>query len=186
MVDVLTVGAAGLQSVRNHTQRTHQVIHAHRAMHAAFTRNPKHGISMMALAKIHRLIGVDQLHIGTAHIGKMQGKAGEVVDIENALETRNKKGVDALNSLNQRWYNIKPVLAVASGGLHPGMIPALMKKMGKDIVAQFGGGCHGHPDGTYTGAKAIRQALTAAMKNIPLQRYAKDHEELRSALKLWG
>ena len=45
-------------------------IHMHRAMHAAFTRNPKHGISMLPIAKIARMMGGDQLHTGSG-AGKM-------------------------------------------------------------------------------------------------------------------
>ena len=44
--------------------------------------------------------------------------------------------------LEQKWYGVKPVLAVASGGLHPLMVPKLLNKMGLNIVMQFGGGCH--------------------------------------------
>lgn len=183
MVDILTCGWSGLQTVRNNCP---QVIHAHRAMHAALTRNPKHGISMMTIAKSARLIGVDQLHIGTAHVGKMEGSAGEAADIEAKIEEHVSKASPVFHSLNQGWFDIKPVFAVASGGLHPGMIPALLDRMGTDIVAQFGGGCHGHPDGTVAGAKAIRQALDAAMQKIPLKEYAKTHKELRIALDKFG
>jgi ribulose-bisphosphate carboxylase large chain len=58
--------------------------------------------------------------------------------------------------------------------------------MGNDIVAQFGGGCHGHPDGTYAGAKAIRQAMEATQKGVSLQEYAQTHLELSRALEKWA
>jgi len=58
--------------------------------------------------------------------------------------------------------------------------------MGKDVVLQAGGGIHGHPDGTIAGAKAMRQAVEASMKRIPLKQYAKTHEELKKALDKWG
>jgi ribulose-bisphosphate carboxylase large chain len=57
--------------------------------------------------------------------------------------------------------------------------------MGKDLVMQFGGGIHAHPDGTFRGAIAVRQALEAYMRKIPLKQYAKDHIELKHALKHW-
>ena len=65
-------------------------------------------------------------------------------------------------------------------------IPELIKAMGKDIIIQFGGGCHGHPDGTFYGARAIRQALGAAMKRIPLKTYAEHNIELKKALIKFG
>ncbi len=75
---------------------------------------------------------------------------------------------------------------MASGGLQPGSIPLLLKRMGKNIVMQFGGGCHGHPMGTKAGAMAIRQAMHAALHGMPLKKYAEAHEELRLALEKWG
>lgn len=182
MVDIITSGWAALQTLRNADLGL--VIHAHRAGHAAFTRNEKHGISMLAIAKIARLIGADQLHIG-AILGKMTGTRHEVKDIGENIENQiiHQKGTHALE---QKWHNIKPSLAVCSGGLHPGGIPSLMRIMGNNIVMQFGGGCHGHPDGTKAGAIAIRQALNSAIKKIPLKTYAKDHKELRRALDKFG
>jgi len=187
MVDILTIGWAGLQTVRNYNKKIKKVIHAHRAMHGALTRNPKQGISMMTLAKIARLIGVDQLHIGTAGVGKMHGGRNEELDVEYEIENQHiNERDDFHHTLRQDWHSIKPVLAVASGGLHPGMTPRLIKIMGKDIVAQYGGGCHGHPDGTLEGAKAIRQSLDAAMTGISLREYVKTHEALRIALDKFG
>lgn len=189
MVDILTAGWSALQTVREHAG---QVIHAHRAMHAAVTKNPKHGISMLVLAKAARLVGVDQLHIGTAGVGKMEASELEVELIEDEIEgiliKEQKKcaGGQCYHVLEQEWHGIKPVLAVASGGLHPGGIPKLLNRMGSNIVMQFGGGCHGHPMGTKAGAAAIRQALDAAMHGIPLEEYASAHHELKRALDRWG
>jgi len=59
MIDIITVGFSALQTMRNLNKKLRLVIHAHRAMHAALTKNPKHGISMLMLAKLARLAGVD-------------------------------------------------------------------------------------------------------------------------------
>jgi len=80
---------------------------------------------------------------------------------------------------------LKPVLPVASGGLHPGLVPALIKLFGRDFVIQAGGGIHGHPGGTRAGAKAMRQAVDATLRGATLEEYARDHEELRRALQTW-
>lgn len=182
MVDILTVGWSALQTLRN--QNFGLVMHAHRAGHAAVTRNHKHGISMLTIAKIARLIGVDQLHVGTA-VGKMEGSAAEVSEIENEVEGDVIVPKKKMHVLEQDWYGMKPVLAVSSGGLHPGHVEPLLKIMGNNIVCQFGGGCHGHPEGTTAGAKAIRQAIDASMKGIPARKYAKDHHELKLAFDKW-
>jgi len=182
MLDILTCGLSGLQTVRDYNEDFKLVIHAHRAMHAALTRNPKHGISMLTIAKCARLIGVDQLHIGTG-VGKMSGEFDEIAEIENELEH---DYINAHKHLSQRWENIKPVFAVCSGGLHPGMVPPIIKNLGNNIIIQMGGGIHGHPDGTIAGATAARQAIDAVMEGVPLFKYAEKHQELHRALHLWG
>ncbi len=180
MVDIITEGWGAVQTLREAGFK--MAIHAHRAMHAAFDRNPNQGISMMVIADFARLIGVDQIHIGTG-IGKLEG---DIKDIECLAEEISMKQVKATRErLSQRWEKIKPVLPVSSGGLHPGHVPFLMKHLGNDLVIQAGGGIHGHPKGTSAGAKAMRQAVEAVMKHKTLKEYAKTHEELKTALKRW-
>ncbi len=183
MVDIVTMGWAALQTLRN--ENLGMVIHAHRAGHAAMTRK-NHGISMTTIAKAARLIGVDQIHVGTAHVGKMEGEVKEVQEIEDEIENKviapDKEG----HLLEQDWYNIKPVFAVASGGLHPGSVKKLIRRMGMNIIMQFGGGIHGHNMGTVAGAKAVRQAIEAVMNGKTLQEYAKTNLELKVALKQWS
>jgi len=168
MVDILTCGFAALQTLRD--RDLDLVIHAHRAGHAAFTKNPKHGISMQVIAKVARAIGVDQLHIGTV-VGKMFETKEEVAENRRALK--------------EPMANLKPVLPVASGGLHPGLVPTLINFFGEDFVIQAGGGIHGHRNGTVAGAKAMRQSVDASLRGISLGEYAKTHRELKSALQTW-
>ncbi|HDJ21618.1 MAG TPA: type III ribulose-bisphosphate carboxylase [Candidatus Bathyarchaeota archaeon] len=168
MVDILTTGWSSLQTLRD--LDLDLVIHAHRAGHAAFTRDPRHGINMVVICKVARLIGVDQLHVGTG-VGKMAETRREVEENIGAC-------VGPLHGL-------KPVLPVASGGLHPGMVPQLVDTFGLDTVIQAGGGIHGHPKGTLAGARAMRQAVDAVIQGVPLEEYAQDHEELRLALERW-
>jgi len=168
MVDILTCGFSALQTLRN--QDFNLVIHAHRAGHAALTKNPFHGVSMQVIAKIARVIGVDQLHVGTV-VGKMFETKEEVMENCNALK--------------MNMGNLKPVLPVASGGLHPGLVPELIQFFGKDVVIQAGGGIHGHPNGSVAGAKAMRQAVEATLKGVSLTEYAQTHKELEAALQTW-
>jgi len=186
MLDILTIGWAALQTMRNYDNKLNMVMHAHRAMHGAITRNPKHGISMLTLAKISRLIGVDQLHIG-AIVGKMEGGAKEVHNIGEEIEEQiiGKKS-ESNHMLEQHWFGKKKVFAVCSGGMYPGVIPPLMKIMGNNIIIQAGGGCHGHPDGTRAGGKAIRQAVDATLNGKTLHNASKQFPELRKAVKMWG
>ncbi|MEA3357748.1 MAG: type III ribulose-bisphosphate carboxylase [Patescibacteria group bacterium] len=170
MMDVLTVGFSGVIFIRK--QNLGLIMHGHRAMHGAFTHSPKHGIAMLPIAKISRLSGIDQLHTGTV-VGKMKGGEEEVDEINKAMW--------------KDWFDIKPTMPIASGGLHPGLIYELLKVIDKkDFILNLGGGIHGHPDGTRAGARAAFQAVEASMDDIPLKEYAKDHKELARAIEKWG
>ncbi|MCX6817245.1 MAG: type III ribulose-bisphosphate carboxylase [Candidatus Aenigmarchaeota archaeon] len=184
MVDIVSIGWSGLQTVRNYNNEMNLILHAHRAGHAAFTKSNKHGISMLVIAKLARLIGVDQIHVGTANVGKMSGD--ETSEIEDEIESKFVTELRSGHSLEQFWYNVKPVFAVASGGLYPGSLPKLLKIMGNNVIIQAGGGVHGHPWGSEAGAKAMRQALEAYMKGVSLDEYSLKNEELAIAIKKWG
>ena len=183
MVDILTCGWAALQTLREECESLKMAIHAHRAFHAAFTRNPLHGMSMLAVSDIARLIGVDQLHIGTV-IGKLESPQEEVLALRDNLQRRTVE--TSPTSLGQDWDGIKPVLPTCSGGLHPGLVPELMRLVGTDIIIQAGGGIWGHPDGGKAGAAALRQAIDVAMTGNKLEEYAQDHQELQRAIDTWG
>ncbi|OYT62983.1 MAG: ribulose 1,5-bisphosphate carboxylase [Thermofilum sp. ex4484_15] len=183
MVDVIVVGFPALRALAEDPS-IKVPIHVHRCMHAAMTRNPKHGVHMMVIAKLVRLAGGDQLHTGTA-VGKME-KPGAQAQVYK--EWGGVKSVRRINDfLRSEWYELKPVMPVASGGIHPAIVPSNLEALGSpDIQINAGGGIHGHPWGTRAGAKAMVQAIEAYLKGIPLEEYAKEKPELREALKYWG
>ncbi|MBI4447551.1 type III ribulose-bisphosphate carboxylase [Candidatus Woesearchaeota archaeon] len=185
MIDVVVSGftAVGTASELAHDYK--MAIHGHRAMHAMFARNPKHGMTMLFLAKLMRLIGVDQLHTGTV-VGKLEGSKEEIMAMKDMLT---KKEVGEITNLRmpQKWGKIKPVLPVSSGGLHPGILPEVFDIYGTtDIGIQCGGGSQGHPDGIEAGARAIMQSIEAYKQKISLKEYAETHNELKVALQKWG
>ena len=172
MIDIITVGWAALQYMRKIAGDLNLAIHAHRAMHASFTRNKKHGITMLVVAMLARLAGVDQIHTG-AIVGKLEAEKEEVLNINRFLR--------------EEWYHIKPIFPVASGGLHPGLLPEVLKiNETVDLVIQVGGGVLGHPDGPKAGAKAVRDAIDAYLEGVSLEEKAKVSEELKRALEKWG
>ena len=169
MVDVVSLGWGAVQYLRN--KNLGLVIHGHRAGHSTFSRNPKHGVTMLVLAKLARLAGIDQFHTGTV-VGKMEGGKEEVIGINRFLE--------------EDWGRLKSVLPIASGGLYPGSIPALIKILGNEVIINFGGGIHGHPGGSTSGARAALQAVEATQKKISLDVYSRNHPELKKAIEYWG
>jgi len=169
MVDIITAGWSALQTLRN--EDFDIVLHAHRSGHAAFTKNSRHGIAMKVIARLTRIVGLDQLHVGTV-VGKM-------------FETR-EEVLENCKALKEKMWKLKSVMPVASGGLHPGSIPKIVEIFGNDVIIQAGGGIHAHELGTRAGAMAMKQALEATMQGIPLQEYAKTRRELKIALEKWG
>jgi ribulose-bisphosphate carboxylase large chain len=170
MVDIVTTGWAALQTVREKCEELGLAIHAHRAMHAAFDRLETHGVSMRCIAQFARIIGVDQLHTGTANLGKLDNE--DTVGINDWLYSE--------------LYGKNDVLPMASGGLHPGIVPKVVDRLGTNIGIQIGGGVHGHPDGSAAGARALRQAIDAVMTDTDIHNYAENHSELQAALEKWG
>ena len=62
-----------------------------------------------------------------------------------------------------------------SCGFHPGLVDYVTNFVGNDYLANVGGAVHGHPGGTLSGAKAMRQAID--------QSYG---EEYNQAVEKWG
>ncbi|NAY82557.1 MAG: type III ribulose-bisphosphate carboxylase [Thaumarchaeota archaeon] len=184
MIDFLTAGWAAVQTIRDYAEELGLALYAHRAFHAAFTKLPDHGATMLSIAKVARLAGVDFIHIGTAGIGKMESTKSDVIRIKEEITLDKVPQEDIY--FEQDWAGINPVMPVSSGGLHPGILPPLLDALGADIAIQVGGGVLGHPMGPRAGAKAVRDAIDAWNKKIPLQEYAEKSKELKAVLEKWG
>ncbi|MFA4876760.1 MAG: type III ribulose-bisphosphate carboxylase [Methanoregula sp.] len=184
MIDVVVAGTASVMTMRDYCSDLGLAIHAHRAMHASFDRNPKHGITMQFLAKLMRLVGVSQIHSGTA-VGKLTGSKKESTVIADILREKKTKAVGNL-ILDQDWGKIRTAFPVSSGGLHPGLVPDVLDIYGTDLVLLVSGGIHGHPKGTRAGAKATMQAIEAWQDGVTLDEKAKKAKELKGALEKWG
>jgi len=168
MVDVLTAGFSAIQAINE--ANVNLPIHVHRTMHGALTRG-QYGISMPVIAKLTRMVGGTNLHIGT-YSGKMEHNVG---DIDRSRDI-----------LREPWDNFKPMFPAVSGGIYPQLLKANLDHYGIDCILQAGGGIHGHPEGTIAGAKAMFQAVDAWKEGVPLEQYAKNHHELAVALQKWG
>ena len=195
MMDVITTGFAAVDTMRRRDFGL--AIHAHRAMHGFITRDNSPGIhgkgelkgfsiSMIALAKLFRLLGVDSIH-GGSPLAKMEDY-GEAVYITKVLQEKNLKPDKKIPSLGQNWHHIKPVWMTASGGLHPGDFESILKQLGDDIIIQCGGGVLGHPQGVKPGVIAAQQARQIYYEGIKLHDFVKkeDCSELAMAVKEWG
>ncbi len=170
MLNFITAGFSALR-VLCEDESIKVPVHCHRDMFAAFTKSDVHGIHTRVVSKLVRLCGGDQVHAG-AILGKLYE------DVDSVMES--------VKVLKEDFYNIVPSLPVSSGGQHPAKIPENVKQLGEDALILAGGGIFGHRSGSEAGARAMRQALNAALNKIPLEEYAKEHAELKTALEQWG
>ena len=184
MIDYLTAGFAATASLRKRTGELGLALHCHRAMHAVIDRQPNHGVEFKVLAKWARLTGVDHLHTGTG-VGKLEGEFQDLKDRCNLLRMSHTPKAGGLH-FDQPWGKLKTVVPVASGGLHPGHVWKVYETYGNDAFFLFGGGTHGHPGGSYAGAKAVRAAVEAAAHGIGPEEAMRESKELRQAIELWG
>lgn len=195
MIDVVTTGFAAVHTVRLNNPEL--AIHAHRAMHAFITRESGKGIkgegdldgfsiSMIVLAKIFRLLGVDSLHSGSPK-AKMEDY-GESEEIAKILTTAVISPNPAFNTLGQNWFGIKKVWPTASGGLHPGVLDKVIQKLGKDCYIQLGGGVMGHPEGAERGVEAVLESRKIIATGGSIQEYvvSNPNSALAKAIDYWG
>jgi ribulose-bisphosphate carboxylase large chain len=184
MVDFLTAGFAATASLRKETERLGLALHAHRAMHAVMDRHPDHGVDFLVIAKWARLMGADHVHVGTG-VGKLEGTIQEMGE-RRRMMTAAFAPAGGGTLFDQAWGELKPLVPVASGGLHPGHVPQLDEVFGTDAFFLFGGGVHGHPGGSRAGATAARAAVEAVATGQTLEHAARTCPELRQALDLWS
>ncbi len=171
LFNVLAYGLDVLQGLREDEDISIPIM-AHPAVSGALTPSEFYGIkSPLLLGKLLRLAGAD--------FALFPSPYGSVaLDKEEAL------GIAA--ELTKEDEQLKRAFPVPSAGIHPGLVPLLIRDFGNDSVINAGGGVHGHPDGAAGGGKAFRAAIDAVLSGRTLQDAAKENEALKKAIALWG
>lgn len=113
-------------------------------------------IDFSVICKLAGMMGVDFIHSG------MWGGYSNTDDMEL------QKIIDTLHH-----YNTIPAL---SCGMHPGLVKAIEKRFGCDILMNCGGSIHGHPMGTLGGTRAMKQAIDGDVES----------QEYKIAIEKWG
>lgn len=112
-------------------------------------------ISWPVICQLATLMGVD-----TIQTGMMGGYSNDdPVELQEAIAVL-------------RAGNTTPVL---SCGFHPGLVDKITGLAGLDYMANVGGAVHGHPGGTISGARAMRQAIDKTYG-----------PEYKQAIEKWG
>jgi 2,3-diketo-5-methylthiopentyl-1-phosphate enolase len=170
MVNYLAVGLPALHALAEDPDINVPIM-AHMDCAGALYESPNSGIaSHLVLGKLPRLAGADVVVFPAPY-----GKAPYLKD----------RFLYTADMMHYPMHDIKPTMPMPSGGITPDMVPICVADIGRDIMIGSGGGIHAHPMGPTAGARAFRQAIDATMQGIPIQEYAREHQELGIALGLW-
>jgi 2,3-diketo-5-methylthiopentyl-1-phosphate enolase len=166
MIHILASGFHSL-SILARDENINVPIYVESGGRSIYDRLPNWGLASSAFAKLVRLLGGDGLQTGVVG-GYLRP------DVETAKEMT--------RVLREPLNGIKDCAPAIAGGLKPANLPDNLAVFGIDVFAVAGVGILSHPLGTKAGVKAMRQAAEAFRLGIPLEEYAKEHEELRLAL----
>jgi ribulose-bisphosphate carboxylase large chain len=108
---------------------------------AKVVTNPNNpfSVSWSVICQLANMMGVDTIQTGMVG-GYSNDNPEEILECIQIL----------------REGNTVPAL---SCGLHPGLVDKITSLVGTDYLGNAGGAIHGHPNGTLSGAKAMRQAI---------------------------
>ncbi len=171
LFNVFAYGLDVLQSLADHPEISVPIL-AHPAVSGALTSSPIYGVhSALLLGKLLRYAGADLVLFPSPY--------GSV-----ALEKEVTLAIT--EELTRPAGQLKRSFPVPSAGIHPGLVPQLIKDFGVDSVINAGGGIHGHPDGAEAGGKAFRQVIDREIKSHFVENYTRKQQELDVALSIWG
>ena len=178
LVDGFVTGVHGVTTCRREFPDT--FLHYHRAGHGAVTsyKSPM-GMDPLCFMKFARLMGASGIHTGTMGFGKMEGHGDERV-LAYMLERDECMG----HYFNQKWYGMKPTVAIISGGMNALRLPAFFENLGHgNVINTCGGGSYGHIDSPAAGAKSLSQAYECWKSGADPIEYAKTHNEFARAFE---
>jgi 3-oxoisoapionate-4-phosphate transcarboxylase/hydrolase len=170
MVSMNSIGLPALVALRRHSRLA---IHGHRNGWGIYGRSPAIGMSYIAYQKFWRLAGVDHMHVNGLRNKFCEDDASVVASARECLAP--------MFAVPGRGCEIMPVF---SSGQSAAQAPDTYRAVGTtDLIYACGGGIVAHPGGVAAGVRSLRQAWEAAVAGIPLDEYARGHQELREALQ---
>jgi 2,3-diketo-5-methylthiopentyl-1-phosphate enolase len=184
LFNVLAYGFDALSELSRHPDIQVPIM-AHPALAGAFYPSAYHGISAnVLLGKLMRLAGAD-LVLFPSPYGSVVMPREENMAIKEVLLTE--QADSYIYQPEKDALPLKTSFPVPSAGIHPGLVPLILKDFGDQVIVNAGGGIHGHPMGTIAGGQAFRQAIDACLAGASLQDYAAaGHPELQAAIQAWG
>jgi 3-oxoisoapionate-4-phosphate transcarboxylase/hydrolase len=155
MLNVPVMGLPALAWLREFAEVP---IHGHRAGLAGSMRSPALGLSYRAWQQLARLAGADHLH--ASGLGS------------KFYETDDEFTANVRSLLAPLGDTLGPVPTLSSGQNVTTAAPTYAAVRSTDLLMLAGGGVAAHPDGPAAGVRSLRDAWTAALDGVPLQRAA--------------
>jgi 2,3-diketo-5-methylthiopentyl-1-phosphate enolase len=169
LFNVFSYGIDVLQSLAEDKDISIPIM-AHPAVSGAWIPSEFYGVSpSLLLGKLLRLAGADFVLYPSPY-GSVAMEKTDTLRIAEQLRSKTEP--------------FKKSFPVPSAGIHPGLVPLLVRDFGVDSVINAGGGVHGHPQGTIAGGKAFREAIDVTLQAKPLS--TTNDPFLQEALRLWG
>ncbi len=158
----------GLSIVRALAKRGQLPLFSHFDFIAPFTQIRTFGVSLKVVNKLHRLAGYDCIIY--------QG-------LGDRMGTTKMDVLTAFQACVEPMGHLRPCLPVPGGSQWAGSFKTLYEMFGStDFGIVPGRAVFSHPMGPGAGATALLQGWEAVQQNIPLEDYAREHEELRQAI----
>ncbi len=169
MVNLNSVGLAATHHLARHSVLP---IHGHRNGWGMLTRSPLLGMEFTAYQKLWRLAGVDHIHTN---------------GIRNKFCESDESVIRSIKACLTDFIGLASPMPVISSGQWAGQTTDTYAAIQSiDLMYLCGGGIVSHPSGMAAGVRSVIQGWEAALENIPLEIYAKEHWELREALSFFG
>ncbi len=167
---VININSIGFGAMSFLRKRSGLVLHAHRNGWDILTRHPGLGMDFKVWQQFWRLLGVDQFQINGIRVKYWEPDESFLASF---------KAVSA-----PLFSEADCPLPVVGSGQWGGQAPNTYNRTGKtvDLMYLCGGGIVSHPGGAGAGVKAVRQAWEAAVAGIPLETYAREHQELAQSI----
>jgi ribulose-bisphosphate carboxylase large chain len=166
MVSLNSVGFVGLSALR---RRCKLPIHGHRNGWGMLNRCELLGVEFTAYQKLWRLVGVDQIHVN---------------GLRNKFSESDESVVRSIRACLTPLFGGNEAMPVVGSGQWAGQAEETFRRTGTvDLLFLAGGGIVGHPAGPAAGVRALQQAWQAAVEGVPMEDYARTHEELRQAIE---
>lgn len=170
MVSLNWVGAPAVLGLRREFPL---FIHGHRNGWGLFGRAPLLGMDFAVYQKIHRLAGVDHIHVN---------------GLQNKFSESDESVVASARACLTPLHDQDPlVMPVFSSGQTVLQVHDTFAAIGStDLVHACGGGIVGHPDGIAAGVRALRETWEAARAGVPLESLARESRAVRRAVETFA